>query len=208
MGTYKYKYNWNFFNKQSEELYYFLGFIAADGYISNNEIEIGLNESDKDLLDKFKILICPDKTHAYVLKISCKNKISHLKKFFSMTTNKKAEEIRFPNIPCKYVKDFIRGYVDGDGCIDTTKGYYKNNIYIGPRIRILGNYDFLKEMNKSIKKTINHNTNAVRKKSNENVYCLTYNFSTAKKILKWLYKDCSICLQRKYDRAKKCSKAW
>ena len=29
-----YSYNYNFFNQDSEELYYFLGFIAADGYLS------------------------------------------------------------------------------------------------------------------------------------------------------------------------------
>ena len=61
MGTYHYQYNWDFFKKPSEELYYFLGFVAADGYISNDEIEIGLNESDKALLERFRDLICPDK---------------------------------------------------------------------------------------------------------------------------------------------------
>ena len=39
MGAYKYNYNWDFFENESEELYYFLGFVAADGYISDNEIE-------------------------------------------------------------------------------------------------------------------------------------------------------------------------
>ena len=40
MDTHQYKYNWDFFEKDSKELYYFLGFVAADGYISDNDIEI------------------------------------------------------------------------------------------------------------------------------------------------------------------------
>lgn len=44
MGTYKYKYNWDFFEKDSEELYYFLGFIAEDGYINDYAIEIELSK--------------------------------------------------------------------------------------------------------------------------------------------------------------------
>ena len=79
VGTHKYNYNWDFFKQESEELYYFLGFVAADGYLTENEIEIGINEKDVCLLEKFRDLIVPNKplyykesTHSYTLKISCK----------------------------------------------------------------------------------------------------------------------------------------
>ena len=100
----------------------------------------------------------------------------------------------------KNYKDFIRGYIDGDGCIDTTKGYKKDKVYIGPRLRILGNHDFLRDMNEKTKEFVHHNTNAILKKGHENIYYVTYNFSTAKKLLKWLYDDSIICLSRKKDR--------
>ena len=114
--------------------------------------------------------------------------------------------MKFPEVPKKYLKDFIRGYVDGDGCIDITKGYRGNKVYIGPRLRILSNYDFLSSLNEKTKEFISHNTNAISKKGKDNVYCVTYNFSTARNILKWLYKDCKICLIRKYNRAKEVTK--
>jgi hypothetical protein len=205
MGTYRYKHNWDFFEKDSEELYYFLGFVAADGYISNNEIEIGLSETDLAILEKFRDLIVPDKpiyykarTRSYTLKISCRSKIKKFKEFFDMTSNKKHDEIGFPEIPKKYLKDFIRGYVDGDGTMGTTKGYKGEKVYIGPRLRILGNPGFLKDLNEATKTAYSHNTNAISKKGKENVYIVTYNFSTARGILNWLYTDSNIHLERKY----------
>lgn len=215
LGTYIYHYNWNFFDTPSEELYYFLGFVAADGYISGNGIEIGLAKNDIALLERFRDLICPEKplyvrtkTNSFTLKISCKNKISKFKNFFSLKSNNKGQEMKFPDIPKKYVKDFIRGYIDGDGCIDTTKAYKGNKTYIGPRLRILSNFDFLTTLNEKTKDFVLHKTNAISKKGKDNVYCVTYNFSTAKNLLKWLYKDCKICLDRKYQKAKEVTKAW
>lgn len=205
MGSYKYKYNWDFFETDSEELYYFLGFVASDGYISDNEIEIGVNEKDEKLLQRFRDLIVPDKplyrkarTNAVVLKISCKSRTESFKKFFGMTSNKKCFEVHFPMMPRKYWKDFIRGVVDGDGCIDTTKGYRGNKIYLGPRLRILGNHDFLQKLNEVTKTAYPHKTNAIARKGKENIYCVTYNFSTANKLLHWLYDDNCICLDRKF----------
>lgn len=208
VGTHKYNYNWNFFNEDSEELYYFLGFVAADGYLTENEIEIGINENDISLLEKFRDLIVPDKplyykekTHSYTLKISCKSLMNDFKNFYGMVSNNKHCEMSFPKIPNDYVRHFIRGYVDGDGCIDTTKGYKKEKIYIGKRLRILGNYNFLYSLNEKTKEIYNHKTNAISKKGKENVYVITYNFKTATNILHWLYDDCNICLPRKQAKA-------
>ena len=89
-----------------------------------------------------------------------------------------------PSIPDNLMKHFIRGYIDGDGCIDATKAYRGEKIYIGLRLRILGNYDFLNKLNAITKNIYPHKTNTINKKGFENVYVLTYNFSTAKNILK------------------------
>lgn len=203
-----YKYNWDFFKKESEELYYFLGFVAADGYINEEGIEIGISEKDVALLERFRDLIVPNKplyrrkrTNSYTLKISCRSQTKELKKFYGMQSNKKCYEITFPEIPSKHIKDFVRGYLDGDGCIDSTKGYRKEKIYVGPRVRLLGNEEFLSGLNSAIKTFVPNKTNAIEKKGSENIHTVTYNFSTASKILKWLYDNCSIYLERKKQKA-------
>ena len=207
MGTSIYHYNWNFFT-DSERMYYFLGFVAADGYITDNEIEIGVNVQDAYLLEQFRDWIVPgkpiyikEKTNSVLLKLNCKSRMWSFKSFFGMSTNKKEQEMIFPkNIPEEFVKDFVRGVIDGNGCIDTTKGYKKDKIYIGSRLRILGNQNFLAGLNEATKHFINHNTNAINKKSKANVYCITYNFNTARNILSWVYDNNKICLIRKYQR--------
>ena len=208
MGVHKYQYNWNFFTTPSEELYYFLGFIAADGYITDDLIEIGINEKDVALLTTFQNLIVPDKPlyykaslSAYVLKINYRHGMQEIKNFYNMRTNNKHDEIKFPTIPTPYIKDFIRGYIDGDGCIDTAKGYKKDKIYIGPRLRILGNKEFLEGLNNATKLFVKHNTNAISRKGKENIYTVTYNFSTASNLLVWLYNQSTIYLERKKLKA-------
>lgn len=205
----KYKYNLDFFKNDSPEKYYFYGFLASDGYISDDKISIGINVKDREILEKFQKLICPEKpiyektqTNSLKFDITNKNLSKKLKKYFSMTTNKKYEEIRFPSVPEKYLKDFIRGIIDGDGNIDTTKGYKKDKIYIGARLRILGNKEFLIELNEKTKLLYPHNTNAVNKKGKENVYIITYNFKTARELLKIIYYDGCLSLTRKFNRSR------
>lgn len=207
IGSPKYPINFEFFKTDTEEYWYFLGLISSDGYISDNNIELCLNKKDEHILIKLRDIICPNKplyykkaTHSVKFVICNKVLCKELKEKLNMTTNKKHTKIRFPKVPKEYLKDYIRGLIDGDGCIDTTKSYNKNKVYIVPRLRILSNREFLLEMLKEIKKNINNNTNAVNKKGAENVWYVTFNFETAKEILKWCYLNCNICLNRKYKK--------
>lgn len=205
----KYNYNFNILEKESPEKYYFLGFLAADSYISDYRINFELNNKDKYMVEKFRDYICPNKpvydnkkTNSTSFCITNKKKSLELKKYFSMKSNRKTEEIRFPKVPNKYLPDFIRGIIDGDGNINTTKGYRGNKIYIGARLRILGNEIFLKELNEKTKLLYPHNTNAVSKKGKENIYVITYNFKTARELLKIIYYDGCLCLKRKFKRTR------
>lgn len=205
----QYEYNFDILDKDSSDKYYFLGFLASDGYVTDDRISIGISEKDVDLLKEFQKRICPDKpiyykkrTNSVKFEISNPEKAKYVKKIFSMKSNKKHEEIKFPSVPDKYLKDFIRGVIDGDGTIGIAKAYKKNKIYVGARLRILGNEQFLKVLNEKTKKLYFHKTNAINKKGSENVYVVTYNFKTARELLKIIYYDGCLCLKRKFNRSR------
>ena len=178
----KHNYNFNILEKESPEKYYFLGFIAADGYVSDSSVIFELNNKDKYMVEKLRDYICPEKsiydhkrTDSAAFAIFNKKKALELKKYFSMISNQKTEEI---------------------------KGYRGDKVYIGARLRILGNEIFLKELNEKTKLLYPHNTNAVNRKGKENIYVVTYNFKTARELLKIIYYDGCLCLKRKFDSSR------
>ena len=213
MGVPIYKINYDFFNKDSEEYWYFAGFIASDGYVSDEKVELCLNKKDEEILKRFRKLISPDKpiydkpsTKSKKFTIHSKQIAKHFKDLFKMTTNNKSKEMQFPNVPDKYLKDFVRGVFDGDGCIDTTVAYrtfntYKKKYY-GPRTRILGNYNFLNTMIDRIRKQVPNKVKRVQKKGKENVWYVAYTFRFSESVMNWLYKDATIYLKRKYKKYK------
>lgn len=213
MGIAKYKINYNFFNEKEEEYWYFVGLIASDGYITDERIELGLNNKDKYILENLRDMICPGKpiydkiqTNSSKFTIDNKKIAKDFKEIFKMKTNKKHSEMIFPNVPSIYMKDFIRGYVDGDGSIGRAKAYQTVNgnkvIYNGIRLRILGNEIFLSQMLECIRKEIPNNTKSISKRKGENVYEITFNFKTAENILHWLYDNNKLCLKRKEEKFK------
>lgn len=109
----------------TEEKAYFLGFFAADGTNESNEncAKIELAEKDKEILEKFKLLIkseaplgfCnwkknfPDKQNSYTLRM-CSRKIS--KKLSELgCTPLKSLNLKFPTeqqVSQKFIRHFIR----------------------------------------------------------------------------------------------------
>lgn len=108
--------------------YYWVGFIMADGNISNKctRLQISLSNKDKSHLESFKKYIeseaplTPHKKHN-THKISIMNTkiIRRLSEKFDISHRKTYEP---PNIEC-IIKDkdlfysFIIGFIDGDGCV-------------------------------------------------------------------------------------------
>lgn len=110
----------------------FFGF-AADGYnkSQSNNVVIGLQEDDFELLDKFKKLLESDSPIYRGGK--GKNKLGEMRykavfelmgKYFCTKLTElglmraKTFKIRFPDyIPKEYLSAYIRGVFDGDGCI-------------------------------------------------------------------------------------------
>lgn len=122
----------------SEEKAYWLGFLCADGWITENiktnsgHVGIQLQIRDYEHLKKFnksihgnyKIEIgekeCklsnPNKKNKFCrIRIHSINMVNHLKKHGF--TNAKTYDLKFPNIQKNLYRHFIRGFFDGDGCV-------------------------------------------------------------------------------------------
>ena len=195
-----------FDNINTSQKAYWLGFLYADGYISNgektNNIELSLKLSDKDHLEKYKKFLKAEnkvKTDHFRCRFTISNKYLRDKLVSIGCTNNKSLILKFPNIKIfkspKLIKDFIRGYVDGDGCLCIVKGIY-------PQLSILGTKEFLTELQKYLPLDKHNKLKLNDYKSSSNTYVLTFNGNTAIKVSEYLYKKSKIKLLRKYLKYK------
>src|SRR3989344_8547183 len=118
--------NKEFFKKWTPEMFYVLGFFAADGYITVNKrggqfwcIQI----TDKKLLEQIRAIIQAEHIISerkrdgtsilYRLQIGSIEMCNDLRRLGF--TQKKTKNLAIPLVPRKYFFDFVRGYFDGDG---------------------------------------------------------------------------------------------
>lgn len=184
---------------------YWLGFIAADGYIDSirNKLEIGLQGQDKEHLFKFSSMIQSNKPIEINDKV-CKNKtyrscrISLFSKqliqdlnFYGIY-NKKSLILKPPkNVPEQYLNGWIAGYFDGDGCLSIDKN---NFLTVG----FTGTYEIINFIKDFF--TIDNKISSEHK--SDITYSIHYSQQTGLKVLKQIYlqsyKD--IYLKRKYNK--------
>ena len=126
--------NLNYFEEiNTPEKAYWLGFLAADGYVVGNELNIQLGKKDKEHLKKFSDAINGNLT---IRDINGKNNFgtsySHCRvslKSDKMINDlvkygivpKKSLILKTPNINNSLFPYWIIGYMDGDGCVSKNK---------------------------------------------------------------------------------------
>jgi len=213
--TRRYTYNRKFFqNIDNEDKAYWLGFIAADGYITHTCsycIGIELQKEDIAHLKKFNKTLTGNipieirrKAHNFgdreissdvaIFRLFDKNMYEDLMKY--SITPRKTSDLKFAsNIPNHLLKDYIRGYFDGNGTICLHK--VKQHIYIRATISS-GSEDFITTLRSvlfekyQISSYIVNDKNAFKLEigGNDNV----------KKFLDLIYEHAQISLDRKYKR--------
>lgn len=123
-----YTLNEKFFSDWSPEMAYVLGFIYADGNMSRDAYKIRINSKDVQILEDIKMAMksthpikkeCNEVGSWYTFMISNKSLYGDLRRLGIFPN--KSLTMRFPRVPKEYMKDFIRGYFDGDGCIYEVK---------------------------------------------------------------------------------------
>lgn len=112
----------------SHEKFYWLGFIAADGCINDNRtLTIELKNIDRKHLQKFCEFLETDKPiidRINNLKVECSkivinsvNLVKFLEQYNIVPRKSQIFVIPKDKIPDYYLMDFLRGMIDGDGCI-------------------------------------------------------------------------------------------
>lgn len=202
------------FSQWNEQSAYFLGFILADGhlcYAGDKYIQICVSERDKDILEKF---ICYTKYEGHILKGQPeKHNINISGQYISNVSStlrvnisnarivqdiikkgvpagNKTYTATFPYVPPKYMKDFIRGIIDGDGWITVSKNGYVSIGVVGTQSVVEGvrnNYN------------MDCSSNKVRQKGEHYWDCIINGYK-AMAILDWLYGNATVFLNRKYNK--------
>jgi intein-encoded DNA endonuclease-like protein len=214
MPIYK-KVNKTFFKKWSSNMAYILGFIFADGNIictKRNTWFLSIQITDKEILEKIKITL--NSSHIiskrkrgqnhkqlYRLQIGSKNICTDLLSLG--LTERKSKTIVFPNIPKKYLFDFIRGYFDGDGGVWVglkNKKHNKNNIIINTSFTS-GSENFLISLKKILAENGLLGGSLVEK---ERGFDLKYSIKDSLILYKNMYNNnCSLFLDRKKGKFEK-----
>lgn len=193
----------NIFKKiDTEEKAYWLGFLYADGCVNrtSNRIELSLKEEDYEHIVKFKNFLksehkigkksktIKDKTYInYRLGITNKNLKNDLIKHGCVPN--KTKILQFPKLNKKLVKHFIRGYLDGDGCI-THQTTSKMSL------EILGTEDFLRAILDYYKFP---SEKYIYTFKHSDIKRLMLSGKNAFKVIDDLYKDSNIYLDRKFN---------
>lgn len=211
----KYKNEYYFDSIDTEEKAYWLGFIYADGNISKPtrkvgdkikpyyRIEVSLKKEDSYHLEKLRT----------ALEMEASVKISHTNfeqstrarlgwnsKHMWETLNSygctpcKSLTLTFPNVNIfkdkRLIKHFIRGYIDGDGCISFCDTNHKK-----AHMSILGTENILTNIQHWL--PLQYELQILGK---SNIKQLSFVGKTAFYVENYLYKNSNVKLERKYDR--------
>lgn len=214
----KREFNKNYFaNIDTGTKAYFLGFIYADGYIvynqENHNYELGMELQCKDdyilhvlnneLNASFSIYHKEAGEHAIYGKMIHRNESSVIRVYsknivedliaLGIVRNKTYQDV-LPKVKDEYFFDFLRGYIDGDGC------YYKskNNVYM--HITSYSKSNLIKIQNKLFDFGIETKVYSENKHKHR-LFCVNTDYM---KILvnRMYYREDVVCLSRKKEKIK------
>lgn len=206
-----------FHNIDSELKAYFLGFIFADGWVVHNEqradYEFGmeLQSCDKYILELLndelggvhdishlnptQRMICgvmANIGHIDRLRVYSKNIVEDL--INCGIVPNKTYNYELPKFPMEYFFDFLRGYIDGDGCYSCSKG----RIYMS---LTCASEDILKWI-QSILSTYSISTNIYKEKEFKYRLSCTDSNSMIDLVNLMYHNNYALCLTRKYNKIK------
>lgn len=177
---------------------YFLGLMYSDGSVKDSQFYLKLK--DEDVLQQFKqelkaeapIRRIEHPWSAYILQISCKKLCSHLIKHGCVPN--KTKVLQVPKLRDDLYRHFIRGFFDGDGCLQLNDKIYHCRFDLTS-----ASLQFLLQIRPVItSKAITNGS--LNKEKRYDVWHLNYSGHQVLQIMDWLYKDSHFYLKRKHDK--------
>jgi hypothetical protein len=205
----KYFFDENFFEKiDNEEKAYFLGFIFADGCVTNdskkyrNRVTLKLHTKDTHILDSFIKSINGEMSvwkhgqrEMAEVSFSSKKTVNDLINLGVIPN--KTFTLQYPTIIETLEKHFLRGYFDGDGCIRINKDKRDNSKRGDLRI-VSGSLDMLNKINERMNVLFGTNINKLYgPKDKDYRYIGWAGMTDIEKIYHGFYDDSILFLNRK-----------
>ncbi len=209
----KYPVKENYFDEiNTQNKAYILGFFYADGNVNGKtKLQIGLQSDDLHILEKMKMEFgCIERPltknerakynskHKDIWLLTIKNKRLHDGLVSKGVVPRKTKLLKYPLfLSDEMHRHFIRGVMDGDGCIHGTSS---NDGHLHANVDIVGTLEMLNSIQKIIKEKVNVNSSIILSNKKSNVYKLTISGRlNCIKFLDWIYKDADMFLFRKYE---------
>ena len=219
-----------FDNPTTPEQYYDMGFMFADGGVLTvtdsilrglksrcNRLRIDINRQDEEILVGFKSRISATQPIRRYTRFNKKRKVTTYSSEIAIhgiglvsglikhgCGPNKSLTVTFPEIPEKYLCDFILGFMDGDGGICCQIG--KKGQVIGADLHFRGTFPFLKKLNEILSQKCGEQGHFyfLYKSVPSLVFCKKANVV---KLGDYLYTHCAhIALARKYTKYLKLKK--
>ena len=191
----------------SEEKAYWLGFFAADGYVTKRGyVGVTLSSVDKAHLEKLNVALeSTYPVNAYRVNGYRKDTMSARLLLSSKEmkddlllhgiTENKTLTLQFPDLPEDMIRHFVRGYFDGDG----SWSYHKStNQY---QFKVVGTKEILTGILESIGFQ-NHKLYKRRPEHTNTFYISIGGNKQVLSIMEYLYTDATVYLERKYEKYK------
>lgn len=200
----KYYLNKNFFKTWSSEMAWVLGLIATDGCMSKDNPTVSLSSQDLEIIDKVKNILeysGPIRNYdCYILSIYDRTMYSDLLSLGIEPA--KSFTLELPNIPEEFMGDFIRGVLDGDGCISIDNRENRNprlfvRIVTASKNFFYDLFDYLVSIGLSPRFELRSNRGGNRK----DIYCLSFCGFNSISFLNYVYRNSNenVFMERKHN---------
>lgn len=212
----KYSVDERFFDSWGSKMAYVLGFLYADGSMEDASYLRGkyvrVSSTDEEIILKIKKWLQSQHTVVPQFPKFKNHKMKFLlrignKRLYSSLLGKglfpaKSLSMKFPRVPKRYLRDFVRGYFDGDGCVHIEKVPSTNGGLRVKRLGVIftsGSKSFLEELSQLLTALLSIKQKKVY--TSLRSFQLRYSSRDSIALFRFCYRNCEhgLYLERKYQ---------